>query len=76
MTRITDLIRRLIARLIRWTHTAALRADIAGYEHDLASLRLLGHRGTSSERIIIKIINDLKHELYLATRKADAAITN
>jgi hypothetical protein len=69
-------IRRLIARFTHWTHTATLRADIAGYEHDLASLRLAGHRGTASERMIIKIINDLKHELYLATRKADAAITN
>jgi hypothetical protein len=70
------MIRRLIARFNRWVHIATLYADIAGYEDDLATLRLLGHRGTASERIIIKIINDLKHELYLATRKADAAITN
>lgn len=70
------MIRRAIARFILWMHIATLRADIAGYEEDLATIRILGQRGSKAELMIIEKISATRHELFLATRNAGPAITN
>ena len=67
-----------INRLRRWYRAFVLRADIAGYEDDLHTLRLLGMRGSKSEALILEAIAEAKAELYLCTRMASpaASITN
>lgn len=62
----------MIARLRLWWRIMSLRADIAGYEDDLETLRLLDLRGTRTERLIIDAIAEARSQLYLCTRRHPA----
>lgn len=70
------MIRAAIARLRRWFRIMALRADIAGYEDDLATIWMMGQQGGVAHRMIAAQLDEARHQLHLCTRSAQASITN
>lgn len=71
------MIRATIARLRRWFRIMALRADIAGYEDDLATIRALGQQNGLAHALIAAQLAEARQQLYLCTHStAQADITN
>lgn len=60
----------MIARLRRWFYAMGLRADIAGYEDDLDTIRMLGQQGGMAHALIAARLADAKEELTLCTRRS------
>lgn len=70
------MIRDLIARIRRYFRAMGLRADIAGYEDDLHTIRAIGQSGSMAESINQALLDQARYELYLCTRKPGVAVTN
>lgn len=59
-----------MARLIIWWRMLVLRAEIAGFDQDIETLRQLDMAGGKTERIIRELQDDARHQLYLCVRQA------
>ncbi len=70
------MIRAFIAHLSRWMRIKALQSEICGYDEDLQTLRELNMAGGRAYMLIEERRDIARHELYLASRKPGAAITN
>lgn len=60
----------MMARLILWWRMLVLRAEIAGFDQDIETLRQLDMAGGKTERIIRELQDDARHQLYLCARQA------
>ena len=62
----------VIARLRLWWRIMGLRADIAGYEDDLETIRMIHQPGSFAERSVVAALTEARTQLYLCTRRHPA----
>lgn len=72
------MIRAFIARVQLWFRIMGLRADIAGYEDDLETIRTLGQQHGMAHALITAQLAETRRQLDLCTSRAAPAdaITN